>query len=109
MTALEFMKARGEAKTEALAVRAGTTLAYFKQIAYRHRRPSAELAQRLAAESGGAMVAADLVFVELKVPSQPAEDKAAIVAATNDLKDAVKSLGDAVADANDGTDEGAGS
>lgn len=37
-----------------------------------------------------------------------AEDKAAIVAVTNDLKDAVKGLGDAVADANDGTDEGAG-
>lgn len=77
MTALEFMKARGEGETEALAIRAGTTLAYFKQIAYRHRRPSADLAKRLAAESDGAMHAADLVLVDLKEPVQPEGAKAA--------------------------------
>ena len=59
MTALEFMKARGDAEVEALAMRCGTTLAYFKQIAYRHRRPSVDLARKLAAESGGALDAAD--------------------------------------------------
>jgi hypothetical protein len=76
MTALEYLKARGEPETEALAVRAGTTLAYFKQIAYRHRRPSPDLAQRLAAESFGALSAADLVFVELKAPGER-QDKTA--------------------------------
>ena len=70
MTALEFMRTRGEPATEALAIRAGTTLAYFKQIAYRHRRPSAELAIKLAAESNGGLDAADLVFVELKQPGE---------------------------------------
>ena len=70
MTALEFMKARGDAEVEALAMRCGTTLAYFKQIAYRHRRPSVDLARKLAAESGGALDAADLVFVELKAAAR---------------------------------------
>jgi hypothetical protein len=70
MTALEFMRTRGDLETEALAIRAGTTLAYFKQIAYRHRRPSADLARKLAAESAGALDAAELVFVELKEPGE---------------------------------------
>lgn len=35
------------------------------------------------------------------------EDKDAITAATNDLKDALQGITDAVADAGDGTDEGA--
>lgn len=70
MTALELLKARGEEETEKLATRAGTTLAYFKQIAYRHSRPSPELAQRLAAESNGDMDAAELVFAPLKRAAQ---------------------------------------
>lgn len=74
MTALEFLKARGEAEVATLAARAGTTLAYFKQIAYRHRRPSADLARRLAAESNGDLDAAEMVFAALK---EPGEGKAA--------------------------------
>lgn len=70
MTALEFLKAHGEEKTEALAVRAGTTLAYFKQIAYRFSRPSPELAQRLAAGSEGDLDASELVFAPLKRAAQ---------------------------------------
>lgn len=69
MSPLEFMKVRGEPETEAVSVRAGTTLAYFKQIAYRHRRPSAGLAKRLAAASAGELDAAEMVFVELKEPA----------------------------------------
>jgi hypothetical protein len=72
MTPLEFMQSRGEDETETLARRAGTTLAYFKQIAYRHRRPSTDLAQKLAVASGGALNAAELVFVELKKPGERA-------------------------------------
>lgn len=68
MTALEYLKQRGEAETEALAKRAGTTLAYFKQIAYQHRRPSSDLAKKLAAESDGALDAAQMVLAELKQP-----------------------------------------
>lgn len=70
MTPFELLKARGDAETEKLAISAGTTLAYFKQIAYRHRRPSAELAQRLAAESNGDLDAAEMIFVTLKEPGQ---------------------------------------
>ena len=72
MTALEFLKAKGDAETEIVAKRAGTTLAYFKQIAYRNRRPSAELAQALASASDGALDAATLVFVELRKPGEAA-------------------------------------
>jgi hypothetical protein len=74
MNALEYLKARGEAETEALAIRAGTTLAYFKQIAYRHRRPSADLAKRLAAESAGTLDAAEMVLVDLKQPGEAAAE-----------------------------------
>lgn len=79
MTALELLKARGDAETEKLAKRAGTTLAYFKQIAYRNRRPSADLAKNLAAESAGDLDAAELIFAELRVPGgdAPASQEAA--------------------------------
>lgn len=70
MTPLDYLTQRGEATTEALAIRAGTTLAYFKQIAYRHRRPSTDLAKRLAAESGGALDAAQMLLVDLKKPGE---------------------------------------
>lgn len=68
MTPLEFMKTRGESETAAVATRAGTTLAYFKQIAYQYRRPSPELAKRLHDASGGVMDAAELTFMHRKRP-----------------------------------------
>lgn len=43
----------GEAKAEAIAVAAGTNLAYFKQLARRQRYPSVKLAKRLIKSSGG--------------------------------------------------------
>lgn len=70
MTALELLKARGEEATEAMALRAGTSLGYFKQIAYRHSRPSVDMAKRLAAASDGDLDAAELIFVELKKPGE---------------------------------------
>jgi hypothetical protein len=66
MSPLDFWKAKGDVETEALCVRAGTTFAYFKQIAYRHSRPSPDLARRLAKESDGQLNAADMVFQALK-------------------------------------------
>lgn len=68
MTPLQYLKTRGEYETDALSKRAGTTLAYFKQIAYQHRRPSADLAKRLAIESYGALDAAQMMLADLKQP-----------------------------------------
>ena len=76
MTPLELWKARGDAETEILAKRAGTTLAYFKQIAYRHSRPSPELAKALAYESGGELDAAQMIFAPLKEPRATQRDAA---------------------------------
>ncbi len=70
MDALEYLKAHGEVHCDAMARRAGTSLGYFKQIAYRHRRPGADLAKALERETQGALSAADLVFVELKRPNE---------------------------------------
>jgi hypothetical protein len=53
MNAIDFLKYFGQTETEAVAKTAGTTLAYFKQIAYRHRRPSPELAEKLEEASSG--------------------------------------------------------
>lgn len=47
MNAIDFMRNYGQAETERVAKAAGTTLAYFRQIAYGHRRPSPDLAERL--------------------------------------------------------------
>lgn len=51
MDALEFLKTFGRAAAEKLASDAGTSYAYFNQIAYGHRRPSVELALKLVEES----------------------------------------------------------
>jgi hypothetical protein len=72
MTPLEYLKSRGRPATEELCQQAGTTIAYFEQIAYGWRRPSPELAKRLAAGSNGDLDAAEMVFAELKQP--PAND-----------------------------------
>lgn len=70
MTPLEYLKAHGKPATEAMCLRAGTTLAYFEQIAYGWRRPSPDLAMRLQSESDGALGAADMVFAPLKAPPE---------------------------------------
>lgn len=51
MDALEFLTSHGKATAEAVARDAGTNFAYFSQLAYGHRRPSVDLAQRLVAAS----------------------------------------------------------
>ena len=53
MNALTFLKMVGSEEAGRVALLAGTTLAYFKQIAYRHRRPSPELAEKLEEASSG--------------------------------------------------------
>lgn len=51
MDAKSFIKTFGATEAEAVCKRAGTNMAYFKQIVGRHRRPSVGLAQRLAEAS----------------------------------------------------------
>jgi len=52
MDALNFMKKFGAEEAERVSHKAGTTFGYFKQIAYGHRRPSPELADKLEIASG---------------------------------------------------------
>lgn len=47
MDALQFLEKHGKETAERVANVAGTNWAYFSQIAHGHRRPSADLAQRL--------------------------------------------------------------
>lgn len=51
MDAREFLKAYGSSEAEIVAVRAGTNLNYFRQLACGARRPSVELALRLVEAS----------------------------------------------------------
>jgi DNA-binding transcriptional regulator YdaS (Cro superfamily) len=53
MDALTFYKSRNEAEVAAVCEKASTNLAYFRQIAYGHRRASPKLAQRLVKASNG--------------------------------------------------------
>jgi hypothetical protein len=51
MNAFDFMRTHGTGEAGRVAEAAGSNLAYFKQIAYGHRRPSIDLAQRLVEAS----------------------------------------------------------
>lgn len=53
MDARTFLDTHGEERCKRVAAAAGTKIGYFKQIAYGHRRPSPELAQKLVKSSGG--------------------------------------------------------
>jgi hypothetical protein len=68
MDALTYLKTYGDEHCAKMAERAGTTLGYFRLIAYRHRRPSVTVARKLEAASRKAMSATELVFVDLKPP-----------------------------------------
>lgn len=53
MDARTYLKNHSAEAVEQLALLSGTTLAYFKQIAYGARKPSPELAKRIAENSRG--------------------------------------------------------
>lgn len=55
MNAKQFLDEYGKAEAERVAINAGTNWAYFSQIAYGHRRPSAKLAKSIVEASGGRM------------------------------------------------------
>lgn len=60
MDARTFLDTHGEERCRQVAEAAGSKLGYFKQIAYGHRRPSPDLAERLVESSGG-----ELDFISL--------------------------------------------
>lgn len=68
MNAREFLDAHGREEAERVAVRAGTTMAYFEQLAGGHRRPSFPLAENLARESGDRMDTLSLMRAPDKKP-----------------------------------------
>lgn len=53
MNAKQFLDLYGKDRCEEVCKLAGTSYAYFNQIAYGHRRPSVEKAQALVEASGG--------------------------------------------------------
>mgnify|MGYP005667932333 FL=1 len=53
MNAKEFLEKFGREEAERVATSSGTNYAYFSQLAYGHRRPSVDLAERLVAASEG--------------------------------------------------------
>lgn len=67
MNAKDFLEKYGRERASAVAVAAGTNIAYFSQIAHGHRSPSRKLAKRLEDASGG-----DMTFIELMMPVQEA-------------------------------------
>jgi hypothetical protein len=55
MDAKAFLDTHGREEATRIARDAGTNYAYFSQIAYGHRRPSVDLAERLVKASGSRM------------------------------------------------------
>lgn len=66
MDARGFLDHYGSKRAEQVAKDAGTSLAYFRIIAYRHRRPSAKLAKRLVEASNKELNFTELMSVSLR-------------------------------------------
>lgn len=62
MDAKAYLSAHGREHCEQIAVKAGTTLAYFLQIVYGNRFPSRKLAAELESASGGEMTREELLY-----------------------------------------------
>lgn len=60
MNAREYHDTHDKAALEELCAAAGTNYAYWRQIAYGHRKPSWKMAQRLAKASKWEMTVLDL-------------------------------------------------
>lgn len=73
MDAFQFLQKHGKPTCEKVAKEAGTNWAYFSQIAYGHRRPSPDMADRLVEASTKFCRAAErLDFVSLLRPKSRA-------------------------------------
>lgn len=66
MNAKQFKDLYGQERAEEVAQKAGTSLAYFLQLAYGHRRPSIELAKRLVEASDNDLDFVSLLDVQVK-------------------------------------------
>jgi len=77
MDALTFLERFGKAESEAVATAAGTNYAYFSQIAYGHRTPSAKLAKALVDASKGRL---DFQALLLGIEASPKKPRAKAVA-----------------------------
>jgi len=62
MDARKFLNSKPEAEAAKVAKKAGTTLAYLKQLAYGQRTPRPKLAEALEQASGGEMTKLELLF-----------------------------------------------
>lgn len=60
MNALQFLQKHSRAHIEQVCAKANTNLAYFRHIAYGHRRPSPEMCRRLEAASEYALSRVEL-------------------------------------------------
>lgn len=60
MNAHEYHIEHDRADIDEMCAAAGTNYAYWRQIAYGHRKPSWQMAQRLAKASGGRLTVRDL-------------------------------------------------
>lgn len=66
MTAYEFLQRYGKPRAEVVAKRAKTKYVYFSHLAYGHRRPSPEMAERLVKASDGELTLIELLFPPTK-------------------------------------------
>lgn len=76
MDAREFLKTFGPEEAEAVCKRAGTNMAYFRQLAGGFRSPSAKLARRLAEESANRMDEMSLLYPPESAKDMPVEQRA---------------------------------
>lgn len=60
VNAREYHDTHDKAAIEEMCAAAGTNYAYWRQIAYGHRKPSWQMAQRLAKASGGQLTVREL-------------------------------------------------
>jgi transcriptional regulator with XRE-family HTH domain len=77
MDAKTFLEKHGRDKCVEVAMRAGTNIAYFSQIAHGHRRPSVELAHKLVGASQDMIAAQDERLDLLSLLQPKSADRAA--------------------------------
>ncbi len=66
MSPMQYLKSYGPEITTRMCEKAGTTYAYFEQIAYGFRRPSPDMAKRLESASDGDLNAVEMAFAVVR-------------------------------------------
>ncbi|AXT46383.1 transcriptional regulator [Chromobacterium rhizoryzae] len=78
MDACVFIRTYGVEEASRVAIAAGTSLGYFKQIASCHRYPSRSLAHRLVKASDGRMDLVSLMTAQKTVIGRPSRSHAEV-------------------------------